>query len=345
MDTFPLGKLPQEVLARWFSRLEREDPRVLLGPGIGLDCAVIDFGEKLLVAKSDPITFTATDIGWYAVHVNANDIVTTGARPKWFMVTLLLPEKSSNKTSVDEIFAQIQNACDELDIGIIGGHTEITMGLDRPIISGTMLGEVDRDALITPQGARPGDALLLTKGIPLEAASILAREYANDLPEIDPDILQRARDYLTLPGISVLKEALAAAETGKVTAMHDPTEGGILSGLWELSDAASVGLEIQVESIPILPEAELICHALQVDPLTAIASGSLILTVEPSASKLVKQKIQNNGIPVVQIGWVIEEKGVFERDQEKLLLLPRPSRDALAELFECKPPSKAIPKQ
>ena len=171
------------------------------------------------------------------------------------------------------------------------------------------------------------------------------KKYANDLLEIEPDILQRARDYLTLPGISVLREALAAAETSRVTAMHDPTEGGILSGLWELSDAASVGLEIQLESIPILPEAELICRALQVDPLTAIASGSLLLTVESSAIKEVKQKILKNGIPVVQIGWVIEEKGVFERDQEKLQILPRPSRDALAELFEIKPPSEANPKQ
>jgi len=345
MDTFPLGKLPPEELMRWFSRLDPKDPRVILGPGIGLDCAVIDFGESLLVAKSDPITFTAMDIGWYAVQVNANDIVTTGARPKWFLVTLLLPEEGMNRTTIDTIFTQIQSACSELDISIIGGHTEITMGLDRPILSGTMLGEVERDSLITPQGARPGDALLLTKGIPLEAASILAREFADDLNRIEPEVLQRARDYLTHPGISVFKEALLAAKTGKVTAMHDPTEGGILSGLWELSDAASVGLEIQLPSIPILPEAQWICRALQVDPLSAIASGSLLLTVEASGLSEVKKVVQQNGIPIAQIGWVIEQKGVFEGFQEERREIPRPSRDALADLFERKASSEYHAKQ
>jgi hydrogenase maturation factor len=285
------------------------------------------------------------DIGWYAVQVNANDIVTTGARPKWFLVTLLLPEEGMNRTTIDTIFTQIQSACSELDISIIGGHTEITMGLDRPILSGTMLGEVERDSLITPQGARPGDALLLTKGIPLEAASILAREFADDLNRIEPEVLQRARDYLTHPGISVFKEALLAAKTGKVTAMHDPTEGGILSGLWELSDAASVGLEIQLPSIPILPEAQWICRALQVDPLSAIASGSLLLTVEASGLSEVKKVVQQNGIPIAQIGWVIEQKGVFEGFQEERREIPRPSRDALADLFERKASSEYHAKQ
>jgi hydrogenase expression/formation protein HypE len=334
MDTFPLGKLPPEVLDRWFSQLKRGDPRVILGPGVGLDCAVIDFGETLLIAKSDPITFTAADIGWYAVQINANDIATTGARPKWFLVTLLLPENRTDKRTIDEIFIQVQEACEELGIEIVGGHTEVTMGLDRPILSGTMLGEVQRESLITPQGASPGDAILLTKGIPLEAASILAREYADDLMNLDPDVLQRARDYLYNPGISVLKEALAASETGYVTAMHDPTEGGILSGLWELSDAASIGLEIQLESIPILPEAEVICQELQVNPLTAIASGTLLLTVKPAGLATIKKNIHEMGIPIVQIGMVVESLGVFEKIHEERKMLPRPARDALAELFE-----------
>jgi hydrogenase maturation factor len=334
METYPLGKVPPEDLSRWFSRLKRKDPRVILGPGVGLDCAVIDFGEKLLVAKSDPITFTASDIGWYAVQINANDIATTGARPKWFLVTLLLPETGTNRKTIDDIFTQVQDACEDLEIEIVGGHTEVTMGLDRPILSGTMLGEVKRDHLITPQGARPGDALLLTKGVPLEAASILARECEDELADIEPIVLQHARDYLHHPGISVLKEALTAAGTGYVTAMHDPTEGGILSGLWELSDAASVGLEIETGSIPILPEAAAICHALQVNPMTAIASGALLLTVEKEGLALTIERILEIGIPITQIGWVIERKGVFEKTQEEQTMLPRPSRDALAELFD-----------
>jgi hydrogenase maturation factor len=339
MAIFPLGKLPPEELARWFSQLHLKDQRVLLGPGIGLDCAVIDFGDTYLVAKSDPITFTATDIGWYAVQVNANDIATTGAIPKWFMVTLLLPEGSTDSNLVEAIFNQVQDACEHLGIEIIGGHTEITMGLDRPILSGTMLGEVNRDSLITPQGAKPGDAVLLTKGIPIEATSILAHDFAHDLTMIEPKLLKCARDYLKDPGISVVKEALTAAQTEMVTAMHDPTEGGVIAGLWEFSDAASAGFKIQLDAIPILPEAEIICHELQVDPLTAIASGSLLLTVEAPEAEKVMKKVEAVGISIVQIGCVVTERGVFEDREPVPALIPRPARDALAELFERVPPT------
>lgn len=336
MDPFPLGKLPTKELSRLFSRLKREDPRVLLGPGVGLDCAVIDFGKTLLVAKSDPITFTGEDIGWYSVQVNANDIATTGAMPKWFLTTLLLPEKGSHRELVDRIFLQIESACRELNIEVIGGHTEITLGLDRPILSGMMLGEVPRDSLITPRGARPGHVLLLTKGVPIEAGSILAREYRATLTSLDRDLLQRARDYLTKPGISVVKEALAAANAGGVSAMHDPTEGGILSGLWELSEAANIGFVIEVESIPVLPEAQQICQLLKIDPLSAIASGALLITVEKASRSAVIREVEKIGIQIFQIGWITDQIGVFNK--EDLQSLPRPERDALSELFERIPP-------
>jgi hydrogenase expression/formation protein HypE len=332
MNPFPLGKLPPKELSRLFSHLQREDSRVLLGPGVGLDCAVIDFGETLLVVKSDPITFTGEDIGWYSVQVNANDIVTTGAKPRWFLTTLLLPEKGSHRELLDRIFLQIESACRELDIEVVGGHTEITVGLDRPILSGTMLGEVPRDSLITPRGARPGHALLLTKGVPIEAASILAREYEASLASLERGTLQRARDYLTKPGISVVTEALTAANTGGVTAMHDPTEGGILSGLWELSEAANVGFVIEVETIPVLPEAEQICQLLTVDPLSAIASGALLITVEKASLSPVIREIEKLGIQVIQIGWTTDQIGVFNKEDNQPL--PRPARDALSELFE-----------
>ncbi len=338
MDSFPLGKLPPEELDRLFSHLQKEDPRVLMGPGIGLDCAVIDFGETLLVAKSDPITFTGEDIGWYAVQVNANDIATTGAIPKWFLSTLLLPEAGSNKELIDRIFLQIENACRELGITVIGGHTEITVGLDRPIISGTMLGEVSSDSLITPQGARPGDALLLTKGVPIEAGSILAREYSASLANLDHRLIQRARDYLREPGISVVKEARIASRIGGVTAMHDPTEGGILCGLWELAEAAEVGLTVQLESIPILPEAEKICEMLAIDPLCAIASGTLLLTVEKDLLANCLREMDKLGIQISHIGWVIDQPGVFR--EEDFHPVRRPKRDALSELFERMPPGE-----
>jgi hydrogenase expression/formation protein HypE len=338
MDSFPIGKLPPEDLKRWFSRLRSRDERVLLGPGVGLDCAVIDFGDTLLIAKSDPITFTAEDIGWYAVQINANDIATTGARPRWFLATILLPHEKSDAELVDRIFDQLQSACAQLDIEIIGGHTEITAGLERPIVSGMMLGEVPHSALITPKGARPGNLLLMSKGIPIEAGSILAREYEKQLKDLEPQILQRAREYLHQPGISIVPEALIAAKMGGVTAMHDPTEGGLFCGLWEMSEAAGVGILIDKEAVSILPEAQIICEALDVDPFAAIASGALLLSVQEEAVEPILKAVEEAGIQISMIGSITNEVGVYTKEGRGRAPVPRPPQDALAELFESFPP-------
>jgi thiamin-phosphate kinase len=309
-----------------------------LGPAIGVDCAVLDFGEKLLVAKSDPITFTAEDIGWYAVHINANDIATFGARPRWFLLTVLLPEGQADEGLVDRLFTQVKETCEKLDVDLIGGHSEVTAALDRTILAGTMLGEVSRDCVVTPQGAVPGDRLLLTKGIPIEGASILAREYASELDQLPQPLIDRARDYLHDPGISILAEALAASQTGAVTAMHDPTEGGLASGLWELAQAANVGLQVLLDEIPIVPEARTLCEALEVNPLEAIASGALLLTVNADRISQVTEAIREAGVEVWAIGEVTEGEGVFCQSKGESRQLRWPSRDSLAELFERRPP-------
>jgi hydrogenase maturation factor len=340
MDRLPIGKLPPEFLNNLLRRHAPSDPRVLLGPGVGLDCAVLDFGDTLLVAKSDPITFIEEEIGWYAVHVNANDVVTTGASPRWFLVTLLLPEERANTTMTTEIFDQIGEACKSIGAQLIGGHTEITAGLDRPIVAGTMLGEIERDRLITPQGARPGDHLLLTKGIPIEATSILAREFPDRLASLPTEVVSAAREFLHQPGISVVPEALAAAETGAVTAMHDPTEGGLASGLWELAEAAHVKLVVERESILIPPESSMICEVLGVEPLESIASGALLLSVDPGGLENVREAIEAHGVHVSVIGQVIEGHGVAMRTEGVEQPLHWPPRDALARLFEEPPHTK-----
>jgi len=154
-DILPVGKLPMKMLARLLNQTEIKDERVLVGPGIGMDCAVLDLGEKLLVLKSDPITFATDEIGWYAVQINANDLATTGATPRWMMVTVLLPEGKTDEALIQEINDQLQQACAKLGISVIGGHTEVTYGIDRPILSSTLIGEVEREKLITPRGAAP----------------------------------------------------------------------------------------------------------------------------------------------------------------------------------------------
>ncbi len=335
MCPLPVGKLPPALLERLLQRhASQDDPRLLLGPGIGLDCAVVDFGDRVLVAKSDPITFTAENIGWYAVNVNANDVVTTGAPPAWFLATLLLPEGAAEEADVEAVFAQIAEACRSVGARFVGGHTEVTAGLDRTILMGTMLGETTRDRLVTPRGARPGDRLLLTKGVPIEATSILAQDFTDQLQDLGEDLLARARRYLTDPGISVVREALAAVEAGGVSAMHDPTEGGLAAGLWELARAADVGLVIDLEAVPIPPEAAVICERLRIDPLAAIASGALLLAVRSEAVDRVLEAIEAAGVSAAVIGEVVQGEGVLVRRDGHLAPLPWPERDALAALFE-----------
>jgi hydrogenase expression/formation protein HypE len=340
MDRLLIGKLPPELLSNLLRRHAPSDPRVLLGPGVGLDCAVLDFGDTLLIAKSDPITFTEEEIGWYAVHVNANDVVTTGAAPRWFLATLLLPEGRANAIMTTLIFDQIGDACKSIGAQLIGGHTEITAGLDRPIVAGTMLGEVERDRLITPQGAHPGDRLLLTKGVPIEATSILARDFPDRLASLPIELVSAAREFLHKPGISIVPEALAAAETGAVTAMHDPTEGGLSSGLWELAEAARVKLVVERESILIPPESSMICEALGVEPLESIASGALLLSVDPEGLENVREAIEAHDVHVSVIGQVMEGHGVAMRIEGVERPLHWPPRDALARLFEEPPPTE-----
>lgn len=338
-DFFPPGKLPPELLNTLLTSYPLRDKRVVIGPGVGFDCAVLEMGNRYLVLKSDPITFATEEIGWYAVQVNANDIVTTGAIPRWFLVTLLLPEGKADELLVSSIYDQLHRACKYIGVSIIGGHTEITHGLDRPIISGTMIGEVEKDRLISPDGARAGDAVLLTKGVPIEATAIIASEFGVDLLENNtyfyPKEIQRAKEFLHNPGISVFRDAQIAVNAGEVTAMHDPTEGGIAGALWELAAACKHDLHIDSSEIHIPEISRKIIEYLQLDPLACIASGALLLTVRHGDVSQVQQALLKEGITSAVIGRVEEGDGkVWETKKGENSPFTRPERDELGKLFE-----------
>lgn len=332
----PVGKLPPELLARILASAPIQDERILVGPGVGLDCAVVDLGSRLLVFKSDPITFATDEIGWYAVQVNANDIATTGATPKWFLMTLLLPGGKTTDDMVDQISQQVFEACQSIGVSVIGGHTEITHGLERTIVVGTMVGEISRQELITPDGARPGDRLLITKGVPVEATSILAREFPKKLQGVlSAEEISQASNYLYEPGISVLKDAYLAIKTGVVTAMHDPTEGGLASALWELAEACGHTILFDPESVPIPPLSQRICQAFEIDPLGAIASGALLLSTTPDDAPKICQALEIEGIICAEIGGV--ESGsaqVWKITAQGREQMPRPERDEIARVFD-----------
>ncbi|MBX2997392.1 MAG: hypothetical protein KF893_02690 [Caldilineaceae bacterium] len=275
------GKLPAPLLARLLTALPTQHPQVILGPGIGEDAAVIDFAaDRLLVVKSDPITFATDEIGYYAVNVCANDLAVTGATPRFYFPTLLLPEGATDARLVESIFAQLADGCQQLGIVVAGGHSEITAAVTQPIIAGTMLGEVERTHVVRTSGCLAGDLVLMAGVAPVEGVSIIAREKRAELLARGWSTMQldAAAHYLYAPGISVLRPALAAAQHGLATAMHDPTEGGVATGLLELAVASNLGMEIDLDAIPIDALAADLCAEYDLDPLGTIASGALLAT-------------------------------------------------------------------
>lgn len=336
MPFLPAGKLPADLLQTILARNLVHDPRVVVGARVGEDAAVIDLGDRYLVAAADPITFATDELGWYAVTVNANDIAVRGAMPRWFLATLLLPEAATDEGAVRRLFAQLAEACAALDVALIGGHTEVTHGIDRPLIAGTMLGEVAKDRLVTTEGARVGDAVVLTKGVPLEGAAIIAREKERELRErgVPTAVIDTAKGFLRAPGIGVRPEAAIACDVARVHAMHDPTEGGIATALHELAAAAGVGLRIDHDRIIVLPEGRALCEAFGLDPLGTIASGALLLTLPPTEAGLVLDALARASIDGRVIGEVVPaEQGVTLIEGTRQRPMPTFARDEIARLF------------
>jgi len=338
-DRFPVGKLPPRVLEALLARCPApKGSGVIVGPRFGEDAAVIDLGPKYLVAKTDPITFTAERIGWYAVNINANDIATLGARPRWFLATLLLPETRTSTALARGIFTEILRACRSLGVTLCGGHTEITAGLSRPIVVGQMLGEVEKTKLVRKESQRPGDLVLLTKGIALEGTAILAWAKAAPLRrKLGKRVVRRAQRLLFRPGVSVVREALLAVRHGEVHAMHDPTEGGLLSGLYELARAGGVGLRVWKDKIPVLEETRAFARVLQFDPFALIASGALLVVVSAGSAGRVLDVFTRYRISAAIVGEVRPEaEGIqlLEDEAAKARALALPARDEIARLLE-----------
>jgi hydrogenase expression/formation protein HypE len=301
--SFKTGKVPSDVLRRIvFNRLGVPTDRVLSGPGVGEDAAVIDMGDRVLVAKGDPITGAEGNIGWLSVHINANDIASTGARPLWFVCIALLPE-GADESLLEGIMDDIHAACTEVGASLVGGHTETTPGLDRPILAGFMMGEAEKDGYVTTGGAKPGDLIILTKGAGIEGTAVIANDLRDRLRgKVDDGVIERGAAMIKW--ISVVPEAMKAVEAGSPSSLHDPTEGGLINGLWEMAEAAGVGLRVDIASIPVLDETKTICGALGVDPLRLLGSGALLITAHPGEAEKIMEALKEEGIMASVIGEV-----------------------------------------
>jgi len=330
-----IGKFPPSLLEKLLRKTGVSDPRVVLGPGVGEDAAVLDLGETLLVAKSDPITFATDRIGWYAVQVNANDIACTGGTPRWFLATLLVPEHFT-EDQAEELFDQILDACNAIGVTLVGGHSEVTYGIDRPLVTGTMLGEVSRDRLVKTGGAQEGDSIVVTKGIAIEGTALLALERADDLRKagVSDDIITLSAELLDSLGISVIADAQVACATAQVHSMHDVTEGGLITGLREVAAASGLGLAIEEDSVPVLPVTRQVCQALELNPMGLLASGALIITLPSVDVPSLLSELEKKGIDGWEIGMMLApEEGLISIGRAGEVELPQFSRDELARYF------------
>ncbi len=332
----PPGKLPAEILEKMIKKYTSSINGVVVGSSIGEDAAAIDFGETCLLAKTDPITFVAEDIGTYTIFVNANDIATMGGIPRWFLAVILLPETSTTPRLVEKIFRQLSSACKKIGVAFCGGHTEITVGIDRPVVIGTMLGEVEKSRLVTTAGAKAGDDIILTKAIAIEGTSILARERGEEIAgAFGGEVLRACRKLADHPGIGILKEAGIAVRSGRVHSMHDPTEGGLANALHEVAAAAQKGLVVENGRIPVLKECRMLCDHFGLDPLGLIASGSLLIMVDPGDSGKVIRALEDAGVPAAKIGKIAPKtEGVKICDGGRIRDLPRFDRDEIARILE-----------
>lgn len=310
----PCGKVPADLLAELLAQAPL-GPEVVVGPRVGEDCAAVRLeGGRLLLVKADPITFVAEDVGEYALQVNANDIAAMGGVPRWFLATLLLPE-GTTPGQLRRLFGQLVEACRRLGVSLCGGHTEVTPGLDRPLLAGAMLGEVGPQGLITTAGARPGDLLLLTKPIAIEGTSIIARARAREVRDRHgEEFLQRCLRLVRDPGIGVVRDARLLLGAVRVHALHDPTEGGLAGALRELARASGHGVRLWGDAVPVLPECAQLCRDYGLDPLGLIASGSLLASLPPGEAERALAVLRREGLTgAALIGEVVEEGLVLLR--------------------------------
>jgi len=329
------GKWPAADLARLlrtYAPAASDD--VILGPAIGEDAAVVRIGSEPLVVACDPITFTSDSIGYGSVIVNANDVAATGARPRFFLATVLLPVGVS-RGEVEAIFAGLAEACREVGALLVGGHTERTAGIDRPLVVGTMIGDLEGREPVLSGGARPGDRVVVTKGAAIEATALIARRMGDRLrPVVGDAAVERARRYLSDPGISVVRDARIARDSG-ASAMHDVTEGGVVTGLWEMARASGLGLEVDARAIPVSEETALLCGAVGIDPLEAIGSGALLAAGPPDDAERIAAALSEAGLRASIVGEFLEEGGActIRRNGHTRELVP-PDADPIARLFD-----------
>lgn len=322
-----IGKLSNSQLESLIlKKIKPLRPEVLVRPSIGKDCAVIDFGEYVAVLSTDPITGTAEEIGRLAVHINCNDIATTGTAPLGIMITLLAPIGTTPEV-LGQVMTQAAEAAEELNVEIIGGHTEITSAVNRLTISATAIGKREKNKNQNEVKPKAGDKLLLTKSAGLEGTGILIYEREEKLSSV-LDFVEIIDGKAYLDRVSVVREGIIAGKHG-IEWMHDVTEGGVLGAVWEMCHGAELGCIIDQEAIPISAITRKVCFTFGIDPLRLISSGCMLMCVPSHLERELIQHLTQEGIPVCEIGELTSDKKCLLKHQTHFTEIEEPFGDEL----------------
>ena len=326
-----IGKVSETVLKRSiFKQIHTKRDEVLLGAGVGEDCAAVKLSPgEIFVISTDPITGTVKDVGMLAIQITANDLASSGAEPVGVMLTVLLPEEVE-EADIREMMRQVEDACAHFHIQVMGGHTEVTRAVTQPVISVTGVGKVREDRLVSTAGAKPGQDILVTKWIGIEGTSIIAKEKEKELLEhFSAAFVDTAKGFDQY--LSVLPDSRIAVEHG-VSAMHDVTEGGIYGALWEVAEASGIGLEIDLKAIPIRQETVEICEYFELNPYYLISSGCMLMAADRGHDLV--RKLEAAGIPAAVIGKATDGRArrIWNGGEESYL--EHPKTDELYKIYQ-----------
>lgn len=326
-----IGKVSESVLKRSILKqikIKREE--VIIGAGVGEDCAILALAEdEVFVISTDPITGATKDIGNLAVHITTNDLASSGAEPIGIMLSVLLPE-SSSESDLKEMMQEIEQTCKELGIQIMGGHTEVTHAVNQPVITVTGVGKAKKDAYVTTKGAKAGQDIVISKWIGLEGTSIIAKEKEEELLTKYPlHLVEKAQKFDCM--LSIIPEAATAVRSG-VSAMHDVTEGGIYGALWEIAESSGVGLEIDLMKLPVKQETVEICEFFDLNPYGLISSGSLLMVAD-NGYDLVKA-LEKENLKATVIGKITDGNDRVVINEGERRFLEPPKSDELYKIYE-----------
>ena len=326
-EALPEGKIDAAVLAGLLPGAVAARPDVLVGAALGEDAAVVT-GAPRMVLTGDPITLAGAAAGRYAVAVNCNDLVAMGAEPRYLTTTVLLPP-GTTRGALERLFAELAAATDAAGVAWVGGHTEITGAVTRPVVAAAAVGVLDGEPWSSAR-VRPGDAIVLTKWVALEGTTLLARE-RTDAAALLGDQHAAAVGWLDEPGIGVVAEG-RVLRAFTVHAAHDPTEGGVAQGLHELASCSGVAIEVDAAALPVREPTRRLCRALRIDPLGLLASGALLFSAAPEHAARAVQALHKAGIPAAVIGAAYGGSGVTIRSAAASRPLPRYAQDEITRI-------------